>query len=342
MFYEMSPESLIISDLQSHGHSDENVIAKEEQITLTWKNVTVMTQGPKSSEGGPAHDVEMHEMKTILSRVSGIAEPGQFLAIMGSSGAGKTTLLNVLTGRSAKQLHIEGTILANGKAISESFKKVSAYVQQHGLFLGTLTVKEHLMFQATLRIDRHVTKDERIKLVENIIEQVGLGKCVNTMIGLPGRPALSLSGGEERRLSMASELLTRPSVLFCDEPTSGLDSYMAASVVTSLKELAAKGHTVICTIHQPSSNVCAMFDKVLLMASGRCAFLGSVNATLRFFKDIGYECPSTYCPTDYLLGMLAVRSGDEDNSKAKIKKICDAFQNSPISSPLNRRLTEWV
>ena len=84
--------------------------------------------------------------------------------------------------------------------------------------------------------------------MEQVIKELGLAKSANTMIG-------DLSGGEKRRLSVASELLTDPKLLFCDEPTSGLDSHMAASVVDLLLGLAGQGRTVICTIHQPSSQV---------------------------------------------------------------------------------------
>jgi len=85
-------------------------------------------------------------------------------------------------------------------------------------------------------------------------------------------------------------VLTDPSLLFCDEPTSGLDSYMAQSIVEVLRNLAAKGKTVICTIHQPSSEVFALFDRILLMAQGRTAFLGPIDAALSFFSSQVLAC----------------------------------------------------
>jgi len=112
---------------------------------------------------------------------------------------------------------------------------------------------------------------------------LALTKCENTLIGIPGR-LKGISGGEMKRLSFASEVLTDPPLLLCDEPTSGLDSFMAQNVVQVLKNMALKGKTVICTIHQPSSEVFAMFDKVLLMAEGRIAFLGSTHDACDFFS----------------------------------------------------------
>ena len=108
---------------------------------------------------------------------------------------------------------------------------------------------------------------------------MGLSKCADTIIGKPGA-VVGISGGEKKRLAFASELLTNPSIMFCDEPTSGLDSFMALSVVEVLKELTASGRTVVCTIHQPSSEVFAIFDQLLLMADGRVAYSGDLGWSL--------------------------------------------------------------
>lgn len=97
-----------------------------------------------------------------------------------------------------------------------------------------------------------------------------------------------ISGGEKKRLSFASEIITNPSILFCDEPTSGLDSYMAASVTECLKDLAKKGKTIICTIHQPSSEIYEMFDRICLMAEGKTVFIGETSEASLFFKEYFY------------------------------------------------------
>lgn len=112
--------------------------------------------------------------------------------------------------------------------------------------------------------------------------QLSLTKCQNTPIGIPGR-IKGISGGERKRLSFAAEVLTNPHLMFCDEPTSGLDSFMALNVVQVLKNMAQLGKTIVCTIHQPSSEIFALFDKILLMAEGRTAFLGSPNEADEFF-----------------------------------------------------------
>ena len=93
-----------------------------------------------------------------------------------------------------------------------------------------------------------------------------------------------ISGGERRRLAFACELITNPSLLFCDEPTSGLDSFMALSIVDTMQKLAQQGKTIICTIHQPSSEVFSKFDRLCLLSEGRMAYMGETTKALEFFS----------------------------------------------------------
>ncbi|EPB65274.1 hypothetical protein ANCCEY_15663, partial [Ancylostoma ceylanicum] len=131
------------------------------------------------------------------------------------------------------------------------------------------------------------------------------------------------SGGEARRLTFACEMLSNPALLFCDEPTTGLDSFMAENVVQVLSKLAKSGRTVVCTIHQPASQLYLMFDRVmflgeylafsrctcikilLLSAGGRTAFLGSPRECIQFFEDCDAPCPHNYNPADLIIHTLA-------------------------------------
>lgn len=181
-------------------------------------------------------------------------------------------------------MRITGDLCVNGHSIQpDSLTSQSAYVQQDDLFIGLLTVREQLVFQAMLRMDRHISTEHRLARVEEVLMELGLVKCANTKIGVPGR-IKGISGGEMKRLAFACEVLTNPPLMFCDEPTSGLDSFMAQAVVAVMKNMAGRGKSIIATIHQPSSEVYAMFDRVLLMAEGRVAFLGDVDAAYQFFN----------------------------------------------------------
>lgn len=149
-----------------------------------------------------------------------------------------------------------------------------------------------------------------------------------------------LSGGERKRLAFASEALTDPAMLLCDEPTSGLDSFMASSVLHVLKRLTNKGKTIIITIHQPSSELFEMFDKLLLMAEGRVAFLGTASEASTFFDEMNAPCPTNYNPIDFYVQLLAIVPSREAESRETIRKICDAYAVSDLAKNVQTLIGE--
>lgn len=306
-----------------------------EGLTYSWDKVNVFAS---TTQGCGKKKVTKE--KHILKDVTGICRPGELLAIMGASGAGKTTLLNVLTFRSDNALKITGKLFINGRKLNaDMLTKSSAYVQQEDLFIGTFTVREQLMFQANLRMDRGLTLKERVARVEEVMQELSLTKCAKTLIGVPGR-IKGISGGETKRLAFACEMLTNPPLMFLDEPTSGLDSFMAQSVVQAMKTLASKGKTIISTIHQPSSEVFALFDRVLLMGEGRLAYLGNTQGAVSFFKGLGHVCPKTYNPADFFITTLAVEPEKEEESHAFVHSTCDTFAISSEGLAMARAVEE--
>lgn len=184
-----------------------------------------------------------------------------------------------------------------------------------------------------------MTYKDKLQKVDQVIADLSLIKCQHTIIGVTGR-IKGLSGGERKRLSFASEALTDPSLLLCDEPTSGLDSFMAHNVLQVLKNLAEKDKTIILTIHQPSSEIFGMFDKLLLMANGRVAFLGTPNEANDFFTSLNAPCPTNYNPADFYIERLAMVPGKEEESRETIRKICDAFAVSEYQTKLNNEISK--
>ncbi|KAF8791853.1 Protein white like protein [Argiope bruennichi] len=315
-----------------------------QRITLSWHNINVTVKPKKKtllSYFKRGNDVP--ETKQLLYNVSGEVRPGQLLAIMGASGAGKTTLLNVLTGRNLRLLNVDGEVLVNGENVGQGITRLSAYVQQDDLFIGTLTVREHLVFQALLRMDRNLTYQEKMERVAEVILEVEGGRsslCLgvrpeqmynpgsNDLLscrGIENFTVYRISGGESKRLAFASEILTKPGLMFCDEPTSGLDSFMSQSIISVLREVAEGGRTIICTIHQPSSEVFELFDHLLLMAEGRVAFRGRSTKALDFFKRAGLQCPINYNPADFYVHNLAIVPGKENESREKVMAIVEQF-----------------
>jgi ABC-type multidrug transport system ATPase subunit len=178
------------------------------------------------------------------------------LAVMGPSGGGKSTLINALSRRgpvSSGRVRYGGV---RGESWSPGLKRCVALVDQDDQVLSALTVGETLRFGAALRLS-HLPPAERDARIGALIATLRLGACESTRVGDSSSASTrGISGGERKRLCIACELLTLPSLLFCDEPSSGLDSSMAFVVVDVLRELARlHGVTVIASIHQPSSQV---------------------------------------------------------------------------------------
>lgn len=185
---------------------------------------------------------------------------------MGPSGAGKSSLLNVLAGRSSpgSGISIEGKVTVGGKVINPvAFRKNIAYVMQDDALLATATPREALRFSANMRLPSSTSTETIEELVNKTLADLGLTVCADVMIG--GALIKGISGGQRKRTSVGVELITKPPLLFLDEPTSGLDSYSAFSLISLLRKVASVDCTILCTIHQPSSEVFFLFDVVIFM-----------------------------------------------------------------------------
>ncbi|KAF7989927.1 hypothetical protein HCN44_008601 [Aphidius gifuensis] len=235
------------------------------------------------------------KVKEILHSISGEFRAGELTAIMGPSGAGKSTLLNVLAGFTVRG--VLGEVYVNGKRrmpYSEKWKKTSSYILQDSLPRTKLTVGEAMTLAANLKLGYTISTTLKHSQVLNLLEMLGLNHCFNTLCG-------RLSGGQKKRLDIAFELLSNPSVLFLDEPTTGLDSASCSSCIALLKKLSAEGRTVICTIHQPSALLFEMFDSLYAVADGHCIYRGSITSLLPHLTSVGVNCPPYHNPADILI-----------------------------------------
>ncbi|KAK4394959.1 ABC transporter G family member 11 [Sesamum angolense] len=268
---------------------------------LAWKDLTVVVT---LSNG---------DTQNVLEKLSGYAEPGSFTALMGPSGSGKSTLLDALSGRLAANAFLSGTILLNGRKAKLSFG-TAAYVTQDDNLIGTLTVRETISYSARLRLPDRMAWSDKRALVESTIIEMGLQDCADTVIG--NWHLRGISGGERRRVSIALEILTRPRLLFLDEPTSGLDSASAFFVTQTLRGLSRDGRTVIASIHQPSSEVFELFDRLYLLSGGKTVYFGQASEAYEFFAQAGFPCPALRNPSDHFLRCI---NSDFDKVKATLK-----------------------
>jgi ABC-type multidrug transport system ATPase subunit len=235
----------------------------------------------------PGSDNGMHNLSFNLHN-------GELLAIMGGSGTGKTTLLSLLNGSMKPQ---EGTITINGHDISEpEAKDLIGYVPQDDLLIEELTVYQNLWFTAKLcfegmaeeELDRRVMKTLK-DLGLDAVKDLKAGSAINKYI----------SGGQRKRLNIALELIREPAVLFLDEPTSGLSSADTEKVINLLKEQTLKGKLIIVNIHQPSSDVYKLFDRLwLLDRGGYPVFDGNPIDAITYFKEAAHyaDAETSACP----------------------------------------------
>lgn len=242
--------------------------------------------------------------KVVLDKVTGAVKPGEVMAVIGASGAGKSTLLDLLA-RKAKHGVVGGEVLVNGQKVPDAeFRRVVGFVDQEDTLMGTLTVYETVLYSALLRLPREMSFAAKKMRTLETMHELGILHIRDSRIGQSGQR--SISGGEKRRVSIACELVTSPSILFLDEPTSGLDAFNACNVVEALVQLARTyRRTVVFTIHQPRSNIVALFDRLLLLAGGRTIYSGPAEGCQEYFAAQGYPCPGGFNIADYLIDLTA-------------------------------------
>jgi ABC-type multidrug transport system ATPase subunit len=273
-----SGDALYYSDLIRYFHAD----FQESKISFTAKDIGLTF--PNGHVG--LRDINISE------------GPGKLIGIMGASGAGKTTLLNVLAGITSPS---KGDIKINGIAFGskneEDIKGVIGYIAQDDLLIEELTVYQNLYYNAKLCFAK-MPEDQLHKRVMDTLSSLGLEQLKDLKVG--SVLDKTISGGQRKRLNIALELIREPAVLFVDEPTSGLSSRDSENVIDLLKELSLKGKLIFVVIHQPSSDIYKMFDKMFIMDTGGYpVYYGPPVEGVTYFKRMSNQVGSErgQCPT---------------------------------------------
>ncbi|KAL6607792.1 hypothetical protein ACP70R_040855 [Stipagrostis hirtigluma subsp. patula] len=244
--------------------------------------------------------------KTLLDGISGEARVGELLAVMGASGSGKSTLVDALAGRIARG-SLRGRVTLNGEPLvgggcRRRLRAISAHVAQDDMLHPTLTVRETLLFAAELRLPRALPAGKKRARVDALVDQLGLSGVADTVIGDDGHRAVS--GGERRRVSIGAEIVHDPILLLLDEPTSGLDSASAFMVVQVLRRVAQSGSVVVMAIHQPSTRILGVLDRLLLLSRGRAVYSGTPAGLKPFFAAFGAPIPDGENPAEFALDAI--------------------------------------
>ncbi len=262
-----------------------------------------------------------------INKVNFSVATGELLAIMGGSGSGKTTLMNLLIGLNKPY---SGSVTLNGINVHSSSEKIKGYigyVPQDDALYENLTAFQNLFFIARLSLT-NLSRAEQVRKVSYILKELGLWDIRDLEVGSPLDKIIS--GGQRKRLNIALELVRDPGILFLDEPTSGLSSKDSALIINVLRQSANKGRLIIMNIHQPSSEIFKMFDKLLFIDQGgypvyfgpSMHVVSYLKTRLRFVDAHQNECP--HCgnlnPDDVfnLTQVEKVRILDESKSRRQI------------------------
>ena len=257
---------------QASYYSDVSKLfeATSRQSEISFNATDVTFSFPNGTQG--LHNINISEYT------------GSLIGIMGASGSGKTTLLNVLAGILNPQ---SGAIKINGYDLhtkNQDLDGVVGYVSQDDLLIEEITVYQNLYYNAKLCLNK-LTEKELHKRVISTLDSLGLELTANLKVGSVLEK--TISGGQRKRLNIALELIREPSVLFVDEPTSGLSSRDSENVMDLLKELTQKGKIIFVVIHQPSSDIYKMFDKMIVMDTGGfMIYYGNPVEAIAYFKEV--------------------------------------------------------
>ncbi|XBH91319.1 hypothetical protein VPH35_082741 [Triticum aestivum] len=265
---------------------------RTRRMVLPFTPLTISFQDVNYYVDTPAEMREHGYMKRklqLLHNITGAFQPRILSALMGVTGAGKTTLLDVLAGRKTGGV-IEGDIRIGGyPKIQQTFARISGYCEQTDVHSPQITVGESVAYSAWLRLPPEIDSKARNEFVNEVLETIELDEIRDSLVGISGVNGLSTE--QRKRLTIAVELVSNPSIIFMDEPTSGLDARATAIVMRAVKNVADTGRTVVCTIHQPSIDIFEAFDELMLMKrGGELIYAGPVGhhscEVIKYFQAI--------------------------------------------------------
>jgi ABC-type multidrug transport system ATPase subunit len=211
-----------------------------------------------------------------------------------------------------------GDIYIDGVPRTDNFRLRTAYVLQDDVHIATLTVKETLYYSAWTRVPALKTHEQIEERVNTLLKMMGIDHVQNSIVG--NALTKGISGGQMKRLSIAVELVNLPDVIFLDEPTSGLDSSISLEVMTAVKDIIGKDRLCVSTIHQPSPEVFALFDKLVLLSAGRLVYSADTKDCIAYFTNphMGYTYIEGENPAEFV---IAVGGGKElPKGYAKIRQ----------------------
>ncbi|KAF1329408.1 Atp-binding protein, partial [Globisporangium splendens] len=337
-----SPENITIGGSDEDATTDEYgimqtpkgspsgstvILEVNEQREKNFIPVTVAFKDLWYSVPDPSNPKETID---LLKGISGFAHPGTMTALMGSSGAGKTTLMDVIAGRKTGG-QIRGQILLNGyEATDLAIRRCTGYCEQMDIHSEASTIREALTFSAFLRQSADVPDSKKFDSVNECLDLLDLNPIADQIIR-------GSSVEQMKRLTIGVELAAQPSVIFLDEPTSGLDARSAKVIMDGVRKVANTGRTIVCTIHQPSTEVFMLFDSLLLLKrGGETVFFGDLgkNASelIKYFERVESVAPleDGYNPATWMLEVIGAGVGNTSGQETDFVALFKASENKAL------------
>ncbi|ORX86087.1 P-loop containing nucleoside triphosphate hydrolase protein [Basidiobolus meristosporus CBS 931.73] len=331
------------SPTSSHGHS------QTPEQDPSWLSADLTTDGPcvVACEQPPVIGIQIKNLRLVvhkrivltstqtvlLNNVSATFLPGKVNVILGESGSGKTTLLKQIARRNNfTSFNVRGEITFGkyGQVYGENLKNILAFVDQDddALLLPSLSVRETLLYAARLRLPGNsISRESLERRVDSLIRSLGLQQCREHIVG--DERHKGISGGERKRVAIAIQMLKQPRILVLDEPTSGLDTFTAHHLMLLLRDLADReGTTILCTLHQPRSDIFPMMDSVLVLAKGGSPiYSGPATQMLQYFQQQNLHCPAGTNPTDFVLDIAACDQRNPSADKLTRERVAMLIQS---------------
>ncbi|KAK1306973.1 Pleiotropic drug resistance protein 3 [Acorus calamus] len=313
---------------------------------------------------------------SVLYDVSGIVKPHRMTLLLGPPGSGKTTLLLALAGKLSPDLKVSGRVTYNGHGMDEFVpERTAAYISQHDLHIGEMTVRETLVFSARCqgvgtRHDMLVELSRREKeanikpdpdvdifmkaaslggqeanvVTDYILKILGLDICADTMVG--DEMLRGISGGQKKRVTTGEMLVGPARALFMDEISTGLDSSTTFQIVSSLRQsIHILGGTALISLLQPAPETYDLFDDIILLSDGHIVYQGPRENVLEFFESMGFKCPERKGAADFLQEVTSRKDQhqywarqEEPYRYIPVKEFADAFQAFHVGRRLNEEL----
>ncbi|KAF7719647.1 ABC-2 type transporter / CDR ABC transporter family protein [Penicillium ucsense] len=298
----------------------------------------LLTRGRRGASGGKS------EIRTILDDFSGAVNPGEMLLVLGRPGSGCSTFLKVIGNQRHGYESVEGDVLYGGTdatTMAKKYRSEVSYNPEEDLHYATLTVKETLLFalksrtpDQNSRIPGESRKEYQQTFLSAIAKLFWIEHALGTKVG--NELIRGVSGGEKKRVSIGEAMVTKASTQCWDNSTKGLDASTALEYVQSLRSLTNTANvSTLVALYQASENLYNLFDKVILIEDGKCAFFGRTEEAKAYFENLGFECPPRWTTPDFLTSVSdpharKVKEGWEDRIPRTAEEFRSLYRQSQI------------